>query len=654
MKEPGVTSSLHEAIINGWECALVDTNAAYLSGPITTGRRYVEYLRNCRQDPTRLDGLRKRNIEDLLSAARRLRKSRNRIIIEPASLELPEWTQKDYHHLWERLIERHAKLVIFMPGWEYSYGCALEFLHAFRQDIRTETLSGSPISIDEGLGALSEVRDELRAESQIEGLANLADRLDNVISRLRELLQPTGSGGLDLKVGAANLRKDMSLDLLAERGFNVAQFISFVPENGRPRQAFARVADRETNADFGELRSALNELLNASADNSINVRSYEPHNPQSREFIYGLKSVEDAALAVERLSGEGLHTIVNETIDVSDGGVSGVLMGNVLEFSPDDTPRCVEKPGTASLPRGLGRELLATVYGFPVELTVPYASRLEFSLHPSPRGWRGTNIITWEFADEDRLTAQPQLRWPNNFSRMIGDKVFGLLVAHHLGLPVPTTTVVNRRVAPFSFGRSTGWGEYWIRTAPPEQMPGLFSTYRGWVDPFRILQTEDPDGTGIASVLSQAGVRPVYSGALIVGADGEPIIEGRSGTGESLMLGEGRPESLPDRIYSDVEDLYVQAAEALGPVRLEWVHDGELAWVVQLHRGATESSLLQLTSGEANDWVEFDVGAGLAALRLRLTELPKDTGLILRGHVGLTSHVADVVRRAQIPAKMIG
>jgi hypothetical protein len=47
------------------------------------------------------------------------------------------------------------------------------------------------------------------------------------------------------------------------------------------------------------------------------------------------------------------------------------------------------------------------------------------------------------------------------------------------------------------------------------------------------------------------------------------------------------------------------------------------------------------------------VTAGLSALRSILAKLPRDTGLILKGRVGLTSHVADVVRKAHVPAKMM-
>ena len=329
-------------------------------------------------------------------------------------------------------------------------------------------------------------------------------------------------------------------------------------------------------------------------------------------------------------------------------------MGDILEFAPDDTPRCVEKPGTVSLPRVWGQELLSTVYGFPVSLPFPYASRTEFSLHPHPRGWLKTNIIVWEYADQDTPKERPQLVWPNRFSRLVGDKTFGLLVAHHLGLPVPLTTVIGRRVAPFTFGRLTGWNEHWIRTAPPEQAPGFFSTHRGWRDPFALLQGEDASGNGVAAVLSQAGVEPVYSGALIVGNDRAPIIEGRPGTGDVLMLGEAQPEKLPEHIQRDVLDLYAKAAAMLGPVRFEWVHDSREAWIVQLHRGATESDHLNLTLGKATYWMEFDVAAGLPALRQFLAQLPVSAGVILKGRIGLTSHLADTVRKAKVPAKIAG
>jgi len=645
MNNQGDVSTVREAIIQAWDCAFSGSQVVYLSGPITSGPKYVDALKK-RATRSQLEQVKRQNCEEILAEARRLRAQRHEIVIEPASLQLPEWSQSDYHALWEGLIERHIRLIVLMPGWQYSIGCAVEFAHASDHGIKAETLSGAPVSIDDGVELIEAACGELQKIDDRPELVDLKAKLNSVLVRLRALQRPAS-------VKSDNLRKDASLNFMAERDFNVAQFVSFEPIDGRPSLTFSRVAGYAGNERFASTRLAIEAILKASSEGSINVRSFHPKDAQSREFIYGLKTVDAAASTVERLSTEGLHTIVNETIDVADGGVSGVLMGNVLEFAPDDTPRCVEKPGTVSLPRGWGQELLSTVYGFPIAMPFPYASRVEFSLHPRPCGWRKTNILVWEYADQENPRDKPQLVWPNKFSRLIGDKAFGLLVAHHLGLPVPLTTVIGRRVAPFSFGRGTEWNERWIRTAPSEQAPGLFSTHRGWRDPFVLLQGEDPGGNGISSVLSQAGVNPVFSGALIVGADGATIIEGRRGTGDALMLGEAQPEDLPELTIRDVQELYLRAVAALGgPVRFEWVHDGKQAWIVQLHRGATETDHMNLTLGEADDWLEFDIAAGLPALRLFLAGLPISTGVILKGRVGLTSHLADLVRKAKVPAKI--
>jgi hypothetical protein len=638
-------SPLHRAVLEAWECAFAGSPVAYLSGPITTGIRQVERIRAGDSSKAGKRAIILENSEALIKTAKRLRTERSLIIVEPASLNVADWSQFDYLQLWEEFIERHARLIIFMPQWEYSIGCATEFARAVMHDVRTETVAGSPITAEDGVALLRAAHQDLIGDDANGALRELATRIEQVISRISKFLKPL--------VHAEQLRKDASLDYLAKNGMNVAQFVSYAPTSKGPRQEFSRMWEERANRRFGSLEDAIAALLCRSADPSVNVRSYEPFNPQSREFVYGIKSVDEAVAAVRRLTNEGLHTIVNETIDIHDGGVSGVLMGNVLEFAPDDTPRCVEKPGTASLPRGWGRELLSTVYRFPVDLTVPFASRLEFSLHPGPRGWKQTNILVWEYSEEESPEARPQVQWPNKFSKLLGDKVFGLLVAHHIGLPVPETTVINRRVAPFTFGLPTGWGETWIRTAPLEQVPGKFSTHRGWVDPYELLHSEDRTGELIASVLSQQGVRPAYSGALIVGRNNKPILEGAKGAGDLLMLGQIAPQRLPAKVKGEVERAFEHAEAALGPVRMEWVFDGERAWVVQLHRGATETTATHITRRRAQYWIPFDVGQGLEELRALISRLDKNTGVELRGRVGLTSHIADVVRKADIPARMV-
>lgn len=443
--------------------------------------------------------------------------------------------------------------------------------------------------------------------------------------------------------------KDVVLDQIA--GFaNVAQFVSFAPAPDLP-QRFSRVRGHPPNHRFASPTEAIQALLAAAPDRSVNVRSFAPDRSQGSVFLYGLRDVEAVLAELTRLAASGLYTILNETIDVQDGGVSGVALADLLEFAPGDTPRCVEKPGTLAMPRELGMRLLEKVYGFRPALDLDAHTRVEFSLHPLRRGFREEHTILWEIGAVDTLSYAADIRWPNHFSRLIGDKTFGLLLADVLGLPVPRTTVVGRALAPFTLGTPTGSGEPWLRTCPVEPVPGRYTTRRGWCDPFQLLAEEDPTGTAIASVLAQEGVEPHYSGALVAGASGEPIIEGVAGAGDAFMQGNAGPEPLPAEVLDAVSELYQAAAAQLGPIRLEWVYDGGSAWVVQLHKGVTPSSGRTVYPGAASRYRRFEVAQGLEALRALVAEVGgTEEGILLVGNIGITSHFGDVLRKARIPS----
>lgn len=653
MSDPSTSTSQPLAAIRQvWRSAFGSRKVSYLSGPMTTGLRFIEWWAETGHSlvpdsSAYRDGLREQvilhNEAQLKLAAELLRAKGSELVIEPASLLISGWSQQDYLELWEQFIVDHASRILLMDGWEYSAGCASEFCRAHVEGVPTARIDGSPIVARDGIAAIG------RALTRVEALEQPPVYLLESLRAARAKLEST-LPTIVYVPGGGMPRKDASLDRLAEL-INVAQFVSYEPLRDTPKQAYARVLGEEPNRVFSGVREVAEMLLVRSADGSVNVRSFTPESPLSREFIYGLKRVDDVTDAVLRLTREGLNTIVNETVDIHDGGVSGVLLGNVIEFAPDDTPRAVEKAGTASLPLGWGLRLLATVYGFEPDLAVPQNTRLEFSLHPRPRGWRHTHTLGWEIAEHEGLDLPAIVQWPNRFSRMIGDKVFGLLVAHHIGLAVPHTTVLNRRVAPFTFGQLTGSAETWCRTAPTEQMPGKFTTTRGWSDPFRIMESEDPEHKFIASILAQAGVEPLYSGASIVLQTGEIVTEGLRGSGEAFMQGTETAEALPGSIVADVERLHADAAE-LGPIRLEWVHDGERAWVVQLHRGATLSAAGVLVPGDAKQWTPFEVSKGLEELRSLIAGLDPGYGIDLYGEVGLTSHIADVIRKANVPARM--
>lgn len=443
--------------------------------------------------------------------------------------------------------------------------------------------------------------------------------------------------------------KDAILDDLAERA-NVAQFVSFGPGQ-EPLLRFARVHGWSPEG-ASSVEDAVENLLFSSVERSVNVRSFEPGQPKSHDFLYGLTDPEAVASSVRRLAGRGLYTIINETVDVNDGGVSGVAFAGVLEFAPGDTPRCVEKPGTAAFPLEVGRRLLETVYHVRPALDFESEVRVEFSIHPLKRGFRHEHTIIWETERIEPLKLPVTITWPNRFSRFLGDKAFGLLVADAVGLAVPATAVVARRVAPFTFGRPTGSGEFWIRTCPVEQAPGRFTTRRGWLDPFELLAEEDPAGVVITSVLSQEGVEAAFSGAAVAGESGAVVVEGVAGFGEAFMQGNVPPQPLPAPVVEAVRATYDAAAEWLGPVRFEWVHDGTSVWIVQLHHGATHTSGRTVHPGTAAVEHYFPVEQGLEALRELIGQIEPGEGIVLLGNVGVTSHFGDVLRRAHIPSRI--
>jgi hypothetical protein len=446
--------------------------------------------------------------------------------------------------------------------------------------------------------------------------------------------------------------KDDILAVLAQ-DHNVAQFASFGPGvDPAVRHAMIRgVDERDLLNSSAGVDAAIEALLRVA--NTVNVRVFGASATKGLPFHYAISRAEEASRIVRKYATEGLYTIVNETIDVNDGGVSGVALGGIVEFAPEGTPRVVEEPGTLRASREFATRMLVTVYGIDPKFPTRNDVRVEFSLHPNRVGYRQGHVVFWERELIEAVELPWHLDWPNRFSRFIGDKAFGLLVAHLLGAPVPTTTVIGRKVRPFTFGSSTGSAEIWLRTCPVEQVPGKYTTLHGWSDPFKLLANEDPTGEEIASVLAQAAVTAEFSGASIPTADGADEIEGVRGRGDDYMLGTRRPEELPKRIISDVRSAIMNLRRSLGPVRVEWAHDGVSAWILQLHVTEQVGSLGILNPGDADSWIQFDPTDGIDALRelaARATEI--GAGVEITRPVGTTSHVGDILRKANVPARL--
>lgn len=628
--------------------------ALYVSAPITSGERFVDWYSR-RRNPVdlaqqyereHLDEVVALNRHEASALVRRVRETRSEPVIDPTTVgDIEGWTQGDYRRAWARIIEEFAHAVVFANGWEFSSGCSYEFLVATKAGVERLDELFQPIKLETGVSLLR------RAVSAISSRGLSAEFLRGILEDLASLGDlPPSEIGVDYNwLGETSNFKDAVLDSLSNHG-NVAQFVSFAPNLDI---RYSRIAGLAPNATFVSPRDAIASLLRVSPEGSVNVRSYHPENPKGREFIYGLRGVEGVEDAVRRLASQGLYTIANETVDVSDGGVSGVALGDVIEFAPGDTPRCVEKPGTLSLPRSVALSMLQRVYGFAP--TLPTGRwRIEFSIHPMPRGYRQGHTILWEVERETADQHAPHARWPNHFSRFLGDKAFGLLLADCFGFPVPSTVVISRNVAPFAFGRSTGTGETWLRTCPREPVPGRFATLRGWTDPFKLLTQEDPDGKELVSVLSQEGVRAAFSGASIGTVQQEAIVEGVEGIGSEFMLGRKPAQHLPPTTIAAVRMLMESVVQAVGgTLKLEWVYDGETAWVLQMQQIEHAAGGAVIVPGQTPRYRRFEVAEGIDRFREIVADAKAaGDGIILVGSVGITSHFGDILRRSGVPSRI--
>ena len=431
-----------------------------------------------------------------------------------------------------------------------------------------------------------------------------------------------------------NLLKDDKLSFMYEHmECNIARYISIAPD----------MSIRYINIDKdyvckSDLKECILDLIGVSNSKSVNIRSFSLESMKGHSLVYGKQAneINEILNVIQKNCNENKYSIINETIDVNDGGVSGVILGNIIEFAPNDTPKCVEKPDICFLERNMGMHLLKTVYGFAPECDFDESYRVEFSLHPHREGLNKSHTIIWEYEKFEEYEYDIKIKWPNKFSRFIGDKPFGLIIADYLGFNVPYTTVISRNVPPFSFGQETGLREKWIRTAPIVKEPGKYYTGDKWTDPFILMQKEELKGDkeiNIASVLSQSAVEAVYSGGAIVSENqANDVIEGVAGKGDNFMVGTEYLDSLPDNVLVKLKAL-------LNEIR-------------KYHYQIKEKGLgTTIVVGEPVKYEKFYVEDGLEQLRTKIKAIKdRNIGIELIGDVGLTSHFGDVLRHANIPS----
>lgn len=641
---------------------------SYVSTPINTGEKFISWYK---EQGKLLD----KNSEEYIKAKQKnvieanalitkkyieqLRRNTNKIVIDPTMFEgkTLNWGQDEFYNFWSNVIDKLIDEVIFIDGWEYSIGCCYELLAAVKKGINIYSQDMVILTMSECIEKLKNSINEYTLNNLDEGR-----RIETILKKVQEYCKDVCH--IDMQQDNGIEMKDEKLHyLISNKDVNIAQFVSF-ESNTNLDTRFIHINNFN---DINKLssRELIEKLILSAPSKAINIRSFSKESMKGNRFVYnkGIDDIDEIIDIIKENSLENKFSIVNENIDINDCGVSGVVLGDVIEFSPEDTPKCVEKQGVCSLPKEIGFKILKNVYGFVPDIKFNSNYRVEFSIHPNRQGVKKEHTIIWEYEYYKNIDYQRTILWPNNFSKFIGDKVFGLLVADSLGIRVPRSTVISRKIAPFSFGIETGLKEKWIRTCPVKKVPGKYYTGSSWIDPFELMNKEeakDSEGLSIASIISQDGIEPLYSGACLIRLnEDEDLIEGVSGRGDKFMVGEESRKELPQNVIDKVKSLNNEIRShhnILGDVSIEWVYDGEYVWLVQLNQLKDKNGDNYLNSnvivqGNPSHYEKVFVEDGLDSLRNKIKLIKgKNIGIELIGNVGVTSHFGDILRLADIPS----
>lgn len=640
----------------------------YVSTPINTGEKFITWYSSVGK--TMVENSKEYNeekyrsiIEPNMRSAKEyineFRRTNNKVVIDPTTFEdkTLKWSQDDFYNFWSDVIKELVSEIIFLDGWEYSIGCCYELLSAVEKKINMYSQDLRRLTIDECITKLSNSVNIYLSNNLKQGI-----KIEEILEKIKHY--NSNKVNNIIQNNEKEKMKDEKLDnLVINNGANIAQFVSFEP-NSNLKTRFIHINNFEIDSELSN-KEIIEKLILSAPSKAVNIRSFSRKTMKGNKLVYnkGIDDIDDILRTIKENSLDNKYSIVNENIDINDCGVSGVVLGDVIEFSPEDTPKCVEKEGVCSLPREIGLKILQNVYGFSPDINFDNNYRVEFSIHPNRQGVKKEHTIIWEYEYYEKIDYQRKISWPNNFSRFIGDKVFGLLIADSLGIMVPKTTVISRKIAPFTFGTDTGLNEKWIRTCPVSKEPGKFYTGASWVDPFKLMDEEEAKGLkeiNIASIISQAAVESLYSGASFVTEDEKnDLIEGVSGNGDKFMIGEQNKLELPTKVINAVKILNNKIRsynKELGNVSIEWVYDGNIVWLVQLNQLKGKNKYKNsekdvIVHGSPSHYEKIYVRDGLDSLRNKINLIKdKNIGIELIGNIGVTSHFGDLLRLANIPS----
>jgi hypothetical protein len=164
--------------------------AIYCSAPVTSGRPYLQLLSSPGVDASEsaVGTLRHRrevvdfNRHRAMAIVDSLRRTYPAPVIDPTALPaIGGWGQDVWLTLWTRVIGEFAQSTVFIDDWQYSFGCAAEYLFSSRNGIPTFDERGQPLAPESAASLLRHAGNEY-AKARLDGrrLLEIAADLDRI------------------------------------------------------------------------------------------------------------------------------------------------------------------------------------------------------------------------------------------------------------------------------------------------------------------------------------------------------------------------------------------------------------------------------------------------------------------------------------------
>jgi hypothetical protein len=133
-----------EVMLDVYKTVISETDAIYCSGPLTSGRRAIDWYKRHPTFPREVDALPfelrreftesvvNENAKQLRHFVSEIRKTTHRVVIDPSAIQESNWSQGQWLEFWCEVIAKFVQTVVLVPDWQYSKGACVECLFALQ------------------------------------------------------------------------------------------------------------------------------------------------------------------------------------------------------------------------------------------------------------------------------------------------------------------------------------------------------------------------------------------------------------------------------------------------------------------------------------------------------------------------------------------